>query len=81
MHPIPKNKCFSSIEARCWVENEDVDGAVPKDDAPTTSEWSTILFPSKVPLILDIWWYIKHNYLQYATGRFILVISSFVSVT
>ena len=32
-----------SIEARCWVENEDEVGAVPTGDAPTTSEWSTIL--------------------------------------
>ena len=27
-----------SIEARCYVENEDVVGAAPKGDAPTTSE-------------------------------------------
>ena len=31
-----------SIEARCKVENEDVVGAAPPGDAPTTSEWSTI---------------------------------------
>ena len=51
MHQIPKLKWFLSrlavvfaqpIEARCWVENEDVDGAMPIGDAPTTSEWSTI---------------------------------------
>ena len=23
--------------------------------APTTSEWSTILFPTRVPLILEVW--------------------------
>ena len=36
------------------VENEDV-GAAPIGDAPTTSEWSTILFPTKACLILEIW--------------------------
>ena len=30
-----------SLEARCQVENEDVVGAAPTGDAPTTSEWST----------------------------------------
>ena len=63
-HQIPKLKCFSpclavvydqSNEARCEVENEDVVGAAP---TPTTSEWSTILFPTKVRLILETWRYI-----------------------
>ena len=45
---------IESIEARCWDENEDVVGAAPAGDAPTTSEWSTIL-PTKVPLVLEIW--------------------------
>ena len=43
-----------SLEARCQVENEDVVGAAPTGDAPTTSEWSTILLPTKVRLILEI---------------------------
>ena len=30
------------VEAMCWVVNEDVVGAAPTGDAPTTSEWSTI---------------------------------------
>ena len=42
-----------SIEARCYVENEDVVGAAPTGDAPTTSEWSTIWLPTKVRLILE----------------------------
>ena len=58
-HPIAKHKCFSSLlavvfaqtsEARCEVENE---------DAPTTSEWSTILLPTKVRLILKTLRYIS----------------------
>ena len=49
--PHPKNQmilsCLAvvsaqSIEAECWVENEDVVGAAPTGDAPTTSEWSKI---------------------------------------
>ena len=50
MRRIPKLKCISSwlavfaqyFEAGCQVENEDVVGAAPTGDAPTTSEWSTI---------------------------------------
>ena len=61
-HPIPKHKYFSSrlavlfaqsIEARCEVENEDVVGAAPTGDAPTTSGWTTILLPTKVRLIVE----------------------------
>ena len=47
-----------SLEARCWVENEDVVGAAPTGDAPTTSEWSTIVLQSKVWLILEILRYV-----------------------
>ena len=51
MHQITNFICFSSqlavvfvqyTEAKCYVENEDVVGAAPTGDAPTTSEWSTI---------------------------------------
>ena len=76
MHHISKLSCFSShlavafvqsIEARCWVENEDVVGAAPTGDAPTISERSVLL--SKVWLILEVWqyWYM-----------FILVLSNSV---
>ena len=68
MHQIQTMKCFSSwlpvvfahyIEAKCWVENEDVVGAKPTGNAPTTShEWSTIELPTKVRLILETWRYI-----------------------
>ena len=63
MHQIPKLKCFSSclavvfaqsIEAICEVENEDVVGAVPTGDAPTTSEWPTFLLPTKATYIRDL---------------------------
>ena len=63
-HPIPKHKCFSSrlavvfaqsVDVRCKVENEDLVGAAPTGDATTTYEWPTMLLPTKVRLILDIY--------------------------
>ena len=68
MHQIPKFKLFSSrlafvsaqsIEAKCKFGNEDVVGAVPTGDAPTTSKRPTILLPIKVRLILEIWQYLS----------------------
>ena len=62
VHQIPKLNCFlsrlsivlaQSIDARCKLENEDVVGAAPTGDAPTTFEWSTVLLPTKVWLILE----------------------------
>ena len=50
-HQIPNLKCLSSrlavafsqsIEARCYVENEDVVAAAPKGDVSTTSEFWVI---------------------------------------
>ena len=65
MHQIPKLECFSSRFAvafaqSIWsqvlhVKNENAVGAAPTDVAPTTSEWSTILSPIKVHLILEVW--------------------------
>ena len=51
-----------SIEARCSVENEDAVGAAPTGDAPTTSELSTILLPTKVRLILEVLRYLSSLY-------------------
>ena len=36
------------------VENEDVVGAAPTGDAPTTSVWSTISLSTEVRLILEV---------------------------
>ena len=57
MIPISSCSCVfaQSIEAKCYIGNEDVVGAVPTGDAPTTSEWSTSLLPTKVRLILEMW--------------------------
>ena len=44
-----------SIEARYQVDNEDVVAAAPAGEAPNTSEWSAILLPTKVRLMVDIW--------------------------
>ena len=49
------------MEARCYVENEDVVGAAPTGDAPTTSEWSTIVLLYKVWLIIEIWRYVRYK--------------------
>ena len=71
---MAKIKCFSSrfavvivqnIEAKCSVQNDDVDGAVPSGDAPTTSVWSTNLLPTKFPLILEIWRYFNEALVKY----------------
>ena len=45
------------IEARCLVKKQDVVGAAPTGDAPTTSEESTMLLSTKTRLILEIWGY------------------------
>ena len=47
-----------SLEARCLVDHSDVVGAAPTGDATTTSEWSTILLPTKVRLILEVLRYV-----------------------
>ena len=44
------------IEAGCSVGIVDVVGATPTGDAPTTSEWSWIKLPTKLHLILEVWW-------------------------
>ena len=46
----------SSCSCLCqihWNQDEDEVGAVPTGDAPTTSEWLTILLPTKVLLVLE----------------------------
>ena len=48
-----------SIEAMCEVENEDAVGAALTGNAPTTSELSTILLPTKLRLILEVLWYVS----------------------
>ena len=56
-----------SIEARYYTENEDVVGA---GAAPTTSEWSTILLPTRVRLRLEVLRYLQffHQFLTIHTG-------------
>ena len=78
MHQIPKPKCFSSClcpvhwsqvlsqEWRCSWSSADRHCSnyiwASVGTAPTTSEWSTILLPSKMWLILEVWGYIcMHN--------------------
>ena len=49
-------------------ESEDVAGAAPTGDAPTTSEWSTTVLPIKVRLILEAW-RLLNNYRLHDTDR------------
>ena len=51
--PVLQLSLRSSLEKCVNVENEDEVGVAPTSDAPTTSEWSTILLPTKVPHILE----------------------------
>ena len=44
-----------SIQARCQVKKEDVVGAAPTGDDPTTSELSLSLLLTKVGLIIEVW--------------------------
>ena len=46
---------YNPLKPGVKVESEDVVGATPIGDAPTTSEWSTMLLPTKVRNILDVW--------------------------
>ena len=73
MHQTPTLKRFpyclatvfaESFEARCQVENEDVVGAAPTGDAPTTSEWSTILLPTKMRLISETLRYLESDLME-----------------
>ena len=50
----------------CEIKNEDVVGAAPTGDAQTISEWSTILLPTKVRLISEVWGNL-HSCIQLAT--------------
>ena len=64
-----------------WVENEDVVGAAPTGDAPTTSEWSTLLLPSKVWFILDVWRYVLWRVVKlvgyWPLGMFNILLTSY----
>ena len=46
-HARPAFVFVQYIEAKSYVENEDVVGATPIGDAPTTSEWSKIQLIAK----------------------------------
>ena len=50
-----------SAEARCLTKNEDVAGSTPTGDTPTTYEWSSILLPTNVRCVLEVWRYILNS--------------------
>ena len=51
---ITIQKCVLFVTVNL-VENEDLVGAVPTGDAPTTSEGSTILSSTNAWFILEVW--------------------------
>ena len=53
---------FAESLVQCQVDHSDVVGAAPTGDAPTTIEWSTMLMPTKVPLILEVLRFIFQSY-------------------
>ena len=72
MHQIPKLKvsCLVLQLSFCNIlkpgikgGNEDVVGAAPTGAAQTTSEWSTILLPTKARLILEVWQQVHYKLL------------------
>ena len=46
---------WSQVLSREWI----CSWSNGEGDAPTTSEWSTILLPTKVRRILEVWWYFE----------------------
>ena len=52
-----KRAQYKSLNVSRLVLNEDAVGTAPTGHAPTTSEWSTSLLPTKVRLILEAWRY------------------------
>ena len=53
---------FSLPNPLSQVDNEDLVGAAPTGDAPTTSELSAMILPNKVRLILEVWLYITRTH-------------------
>ena len=48
---------LSLPKSQVFVDNEDVVEVAPTGNAPVTSEWSTILLPSPMQLIFEVWRY------------------------
>ena len=66
-HTKFQNLKVSHLVLQLSVINEDVVGAAPTGDAPTTSELSTIILPTKVCLVLEVWRYIHLNALTFTS--------------
>ena len=82
-----RTSCLAAIFAESLeVENEDAIGAAPTSDAPTTSEWSTIVLPTNVRLISDVLRYVLlprkliTRVVHYFTG-FCILRSLFTGIT
>ena len=63
------------MEAMCYVANDDLVGAAPTGEAPTTYESSANLLPNKPPLILEV-----RLYILYVGYRYRYPGSSYMSI-
>ena len=55
-HLILQLSLPSQLKPGVKVKNDDVVEAAPAGDAPTTFEWTTVILPTKVRMILEILW-------------------------
>ena len=55
-HLVLKSSLPNPLKPGVKSRMKDVVWAAPTADAPNTSEWSTLLLPIKVRLILETWW-------------------------
>ena len=53
-------RIYASLKLNGLSKKEDIVGVAPTGDAPTTSEKSMILFPTKVHFISEVWGYKIH---------------------
>ena len=78
MHQIPKLKCFSSHLATChcpihWSQvlrrEWRCNWSIACRRCSKSSEWSRIVLPIKVRIILEVWWYIHWIMLICCCGK------------
>ena len=72
-HTFCSVRTYSRTDSRLWQV-----GAVLTGDAPTASEWSTMLLSTKVHLILEIWQYAQSKNMFYFCLDFLNMCTSAV---
>ena len=82
MFLVSSSSCLYLIHwSLVWVKYEDVVGAAPTGDAPTTSEWSTILFYTKVRRILEFLRYFKPDDTVFSRLCYLLFLQELANLT